>query len=71
VTARRALILLAFAALSAGCAHVEAWQKAELASPQFQMRREGKLQFFEDHALSTLEQAEGANGKAGAGCGCR
>jgi hypothetical protein len=71
MTARRALALASLLALCAGCVSVEAYQKAELAQPQFQLRREGKLQFFEDHALSTLEQAEGANGKAGAGCGCR
>lgn len=71
MTARRALALTALAALCAGCAGVEAWRKAELAQPQMQLRRDTKLQFFEDHALSTLEQAEGANGKAGAGCGCR
>lgn len=68
---RRALPLLALALGCGACAGVEAWQKAELAQPQMQLRRDGKLQFFEDHALSTLEQAEGANGKAGSGCGCR
>lgn len=68
---KRLLRLGALALLASGCAGVEAWQKAELAQPQMQLRRDGRLQFFEDHALSTLEQAEGANGKAGAGCGCR
>jgi hypothetical protein len=68
---RRILAATALAALCAGCSTVEVWQKAELAQPQMQLRREGRLQFFEDHALSTLEQAEGANGKVGAGCGCR
>jgi hypothetical protein len=68
---RRALLIALTALALGGCAGVEAWQKAELAQPQMQLRRDGRLQFFEDHALSTLEQAEGANGKAGSGCGCR
>lgn len=68
---RRLLPWLILGALCGGCANVEVWQKAELAEPQMQLRREGRLQFFEDHALSTLEQAEGADGKAGSGCGCR
>lgn len=67
----RALILMVAALGCGGCAGVEAWQKAELAQAQMQLRRDGRLQFFEDHALSTLEQAEGANGKVGSGCGCR
>lgn len=62
---------LALALACGACADVKVWQKAELAEPQMQLRHEGGLQFFEDHALSTLEQAEGANGKAGSGCGCR
>lgn len=57
--------------LLGGCAGVQAWQKGELAQAQMLLRREGRLQFFEDHAFSTLEQAEGANGKSGSGCGCR
>jgi hypothetical protein len=67
----RLLLLAATAWLCAACAAVPVWQKAELAAGQMQPRRDSKLQFFEDHALSTLEQAEGANGKAGSGCGCR
>lgn len=68
---RRAVLAFAAAGLLGGCAGVQAWQKGELAEAQMQLRREGRLQFFEDHALSTLEQGEGANGKAGSGCGCR
>jgi hypothetical protein len=68
---RQALLLAASTLLCSACAPVPVWQKAELASTQMQMRRDSRLQFFEDHALSTLEQAEGANGKAGSGCGCR
>ena len=68
---RRLLFIAALALLCGACAGVEPWQKAELAEAQMQLRRDGKLQFFEDHAFSTLEEAEGANGKAGAGCGCR
>lgn len=66
-----ALRLGLLALFCGACAAVPAWQKAELAEAQMQWRRDGRLQFFEDHALSTLEQAEGANGKVGSGCGCR
>lgn len=67
----RLLLLASVSLLCGACAGVQAWQKGELAEPQMLSRRDGRLQFFEDHALSTLEQAEGANGKAGSGCGCR
>lgn len=67
----RLLLLAALCLGLASCASVGAWQKAELSEPQMQSRRAARLQFFEDHSLATLEQAEGANGKAGSGCGCR
>lgn len=67
----RLLLLSALSLLCGACTSVQAWQKGELAEAQMLPRRDGRLQFFEDHALSTLEQAEGANGKAGSGCGCR
>lgn len=63
--------LLAFAALAAGCAHVEPWQKAELGQPYMQARSTQWGDAFRTHALITIEQAEGGDGLAGGGCGCR
>ena len=64
-------ILAGILALAAGCATVEPWEKARLAEPHMQFKQESRGQFFIDHSVITVEQAEGGNGKAGGGCGCR
>lgn len=54
-----------------GCASVQPWEKAELAQPQMNFTQMNPGRHFIDHALVTMEQAEGGNGKSGGGCGCR
>jgi hypothetical protein len=63
--------LFAILCLSAGCASVEPWQKAELAQPYMQPRSSEWGDAFRTHAIITIEQAEGGDGLAGGGCGCR
>lgn len=65
------LWILAFALLVAGCAHVEPWQKSELGQPYMQPRSMQWGDAFRTHAIITVEQAEGGDGLAGGGCGCR
>ncbi len=64
-------ILLALAGLATGCATVEPWQKSELGQPYMQPRSSEWSDAFRTHAIITVEQAEGGDGLAGAGCGCR
>jgi hypothetical protein len=65
------LLLIGLAGLVSGCASVQPWEKGLLAEPQMQFVQKNPGRFFMDHALITLEQAEGGNGKVGGGCGCR
>ena len=66
------LVLLSLGALlCSGCATVEPWQKAELGQPYMQPRSSEWGDGFRTHALITVEQAEGGDGLAGGGCGCR
>ena len=59
------------AALAAGCATVQPWDKELLGRPAMQFSGEHPAQPFIAHALSTNEQAEGGEGGSGGGCGCR
>jgi hypothetical protein len=68
---RRLLPAAALAALAAGCATVQPWDKEALSRPAMQFSGEGAAQPFVAHALSTNEQAEGGEGGSGGGCGCR
>jgi hypothetical protein len=59
------------AALSQGCATVKPWDKDVLAQPCMGFSSEAPAQPFMAHALITNEEAEGAEGGSGGGCGCR
>ncbi len=63
--------LLALTLFCSACAHVEPWQKAELGQPYMQPRSAQWGDAFRTHAIITVEQAEGGDGLAGGGCGCR
>ena len=65
------LLSLCFFISLGGCASVKPWQKARLAEPHMQFKQTQRGQFFLDHTVITVEQAEGGNGKSGGGCGCR
>ncbi|MES2202494.1 MAG: DUF4266 domain-containing protein [candidate division FCPU426 bacterium] len=66
----RLFILIALLA-AAGCATVKPWEKEVLSQPQMSFSHDGLDQHFIDHAVMTIEQAEGGAGGAGGGCGCR
>lgn len=66
---RLCLAILAFCAC--GCGTVKPWQKQTLGAPQMRFSQEGDSLHFVEHALTTIEQAEGGAGGAGGGCGCR
>ncbi len=60
----------AAAALAAGCASVEPWQKGDLATPPMQIDDDA-CHRFERNIEVYREGAVGANGgKSGGGCGC-
>lgn len=65
-----ALLALAALALSA-CAMVQPWEKDVLAEPRMQFRGELPSRHFLNHTMITIEEAEGGDGTAGGGCGCR
>jgi hypothetical protein len=65
------LIALAFSLSWTGCATVKPWDKSELSQPQMDFVQKNPGRFFIEHALIAMEQAEGGDGKAGGGCGCR
>lgn len=67
----RIIILLLCTAFLGACAHVEPWQKSELGQPYMQARSSQWGDAFRTHAIITVEQAEGGDGLAGGGCGCR
>jgi hypothetical protein len=53
-----------------GCA-VRPWQKETLSKPYMKFSQDSAVQHFYQHSLITVEQAEGGEGGAGGGCGCR
>ncbi len=71
LTLRNTLGILCLGALASGCASVQPWEKDILAEPRMQFRSELLSRRFLDHAVITVEQAEGGDGSAGGGCGCR
>ena len=54
-----------------GCTTVKPWQKQTLGAPHMRFSADGDSLHFVEHALTTIEQAEGGAGGAGGGCGCR
>ena len=67
---RARLIFLSLLFLSS-CASVGPWEKARLTEPAMQFKQKNPGAFFVTHSVITVEQAEGGDGKAGGGCGCR
>jgi hypothetical protein len=67
----RLLAAILIFTLAGGCATVQPWQKERLSQAHMRFTQTQRGQFFLDHSVITVEQAEGGNGKAGGGCGCR
>lgn len=71
----RRLIVLSFLGLVAlllgACTSVQPWEKDVLAQPRMQFRGELPSRHFLNHTMITVEEAEGGDGTAGGGCGCR
>ena len=66
------IVLLALAALAAGCGHrppVRPWQRAHLARRAMQFD-DGLESRFRQHLFGAREGAEGGYGYVGGGCGC-
>jgi hypothetical protein len=68
---RLLLAAMLLGSLAGGCATVQPWQKERLSQAHMQFTQSLRGQYFLDHSVITVEQAEGGNGKAGGGCGCR
>lgn len=56
---------------AAGCATVQPWEKERLGQADMEFRGGHKTRHFVNHAAITVEEAEGGDGTAGGGCGCR
>lgn len=72
VVRRLRLVGLILLSLGLGaCAGVQPWEKDVLAQPRMQFRGELPSRHFLNHTMITVEEAEGGDGTAGGGCGCR
>jgi len=60
------LLLLALAA----CAHVEPWEKGNLAKPAMRFDGDPLDARFTQHIYSSKENSSGGAGVGGGGCGC-
>ena len=71
VKLRLVFSLLSCALGLGACATVQPWEKDVLAEPRMQFRGELPSRHFLNHTTITVEEAEGGDGTAGGGCGCR
>jgi hypothetical protein len=55
----------------AGCATVEPWQRARLATPCMVFDSNGGQLTFDTHWMTAREGAAGGFGIQGGGCGCK
>lgn len=71
-----ALLLLAAAALLAGCcatagtARVQPWERATLADYTMRSDRDPLFTALAEHTFFSRESASGGRGVGGSGCGC-
>jgi len=73
MTAARLGLLLALAALLAGCASLQPprpWEKGDLAKPQMQLDGDPLAAKGREHIYQSKEGAGGGYGVGGGGCGC-
>lgn len=62
--------LLAMAALLAGCAPVQPWERGHLAKPQMALEPYPGQAAFGEHIHGGREAASGGSASSGGGCGC-
>ena len=67
----RMAVLLVLAALCGACSSVQPGVKDVLSQERMRFRSSLSGRKFMAHASITVEQAEGGDGSAGGGCGCR
>jgi hypothetical protein len=68
---RRVLFVLAVgAALSAGCARVQPWQRERLAEPIMIFDKDAIEKGIREHHLDYREGSSGGTGSQSGGCGC-
>lgn len=67
----QAAVFLALAVLCGACATVQPGDKDVLSQERMKFRSSLAARKFMAHAAITVEQAEGGDGSAGGGCGCR
>lgn len=63
-------LLLAVAALAAGCRHVRPWERGALADPVMRADRDPLGGQMTEHLWFSREAATGGRGVGGGGCGC-
>lgn len=68
-TVLAALALLGAGAL-AGCAHVQPWEREDLAAMERSADREAAARGYQAHFWMVREGALGGTGEPGGGCGC-
>ncbi len=65
-----AAILIATAAVFAGCTQVQPWQRGALASYEMNPDRDPVATAMSEHIYFSREAASGGRGVGGSGCGC-
>ena len=66
----RLVLTTCAAALLAGCASVEPWQRGNLADTTMQADRDPLHAAMNEHIYFSREASSGGRGVGGSGCGC-
>lgn len=64
-------VVVGAAALAAGCATVQPWERGRLANPCMVFDSDSQLAAYQDHWMTSREAAAGGFGVQGGGCGCK
>jgi len=68
---RRILLPLSFAVLAiGGCAHVQPWEREDLARMEDDTERHADADSYQAHFWNVREGMVGGTGQPGGGCGC-
>jgi len=62
--------LIALAAITNGCTHVNLWERSALADYTMRQDRNPLAVGFAEHTWFSREAASGGRGVGGGGCGC-